>query len=198
MGNGAMKDETIKLKHARSVKHYPDISLEEDEYVVLDMHRSPLGLIGIWSVVSLCIIVLSFCLIAFFGNEEITSKSFIQLNDTARGYLALIIVVIYAGIILGGVIGQVIYNANRMIVTNMRAIQKIRTSLFANSTNIIELKRIEDVSFRQGGIIDHILRMGVLRMSTVGSETTYTFPCLDTPKDEVEIISNLIHDLKTE
>jgi hypothetical protein len=33
-------------------------------------------------------------------------------------------------------------------------------------------------------------------MSTVGDETTYTFPWLDTPNDEVNTISHLVYENK--
>jgi hypothetical protein len=81
---------------------------------------------------------------------------------------------------------------NAMFVTNRRLIQKITPSLFSNSVNVIELTKIEDISFHKTGFIAHVLRFGTLRISTVGDETTYTFPFLDTPTDEVEIISDLI------
>ncbi|MBQ6605362.1 hypothetical protein IJH66_00005, partial [Candidatus Saccharibacteria bacterium] len=53
--------------------------------------------------------------------------------------------------------------------------------------------RIEDVSFKQSGIFDYLFKIGTIRMSTVGDETTYTFPFVDTPTDEVEMIAHLIH-----
>ena len=95
-------------------------------------------------------------------------------------------------IIFGGIVGQSIYNQNQMYITNLRAIQKQRTSLFSNSTNIIKLSRIEDVSYHQTSLFEHIFSVGTLRMSTVGDETTYTFPYLSTPQDEIKEISHLV------
>jgi hypothetical protein len=85
-------------------------------------------------------------------------------------------------------------NANHTYVTNRRVIQKSRSSIFANSTNIIELRRIEDVSFHQNSLIDHLCRFGTLRMSTVGDETTYTLKYVDTRHDEVKTISHLVYE----
>ena len=67
------------------------------------------------------------------------------------------------------------------------------SGLFTRSSNVIELSRIEDVSFKQNGFFDYIFRIGTIRMSTVGDETTYTFPFVDTPTDEVNLIAHLIH-----
>ena len=193
--NKNMKEELAQVKHARSVKDYPDINLEADEHVVLHLKRSRIGIIAIWTMVAFCIIVLSVALIMIANNLR-SGGTMLTINDDSLGYLRIAIFALYAVIIAGGVIGQSIYNTNEMFITNHRAIQKSRSSLFANSTNIIELRRIEDVSFRQETILDHLFQIGILRMSTVGDETTYTFRFLDTPHDEVKIISHLVYENK--
>ena len=193
--NKNMKEELAQVKHARSAKDYPDINLEPDEYIVLHLKRSRIGIIAIWAMVAFCIIVLSVALIMIANNLK-SGDIMLTINETSLGYLRIAIFALYAVIVAGGVIGQSIYNANEMYITNHRAIQKSRSSLFANSTNIIELRRIEDVSFRQENILDHLFQIGILRMSTVGDETTYTFKYLDTPHDEIKIISHLVYENK--
>ena len=190
-----MKAELAQVKHARSAMDYPDLSLEGDEHVVLHFKRSRIGIIAIWTMVAFCAIVLSFAIILISDTVDF-KNTFLTLNDAALGYLRIAIFSFYAIIFTVGFIGQSIYNSNEMFITNRRAIQKIRSSLFANSTNIIELRRIEDVSFRQTNILDHLFQIGILRMSTVGDETTYTFKYLDTPHDEVKIISHLVYEAK--
>ncbi len=190
-----MKDELAQVKHARSAKDYPEINLEADEHVVLHLKRSRIGIIGIWTMVAFCVIVLSLSMI-LIGNNIKVDETVLKINDTSLSYLRIGIFALYAIIFAGGIIGQSIYNANEMFITNHRAIQKSRSSLFANSTNIIELRRIEDVSFRQESLFDHLFQIGILRMATVGEETTYTFRFLDTPHDEVKIISHLVYENK--
>lgn len=190
-----MKAELTQIQHARSVKDFPEIDLEEDEFVILRLRRSRIGVLFIWVVVGLCILALSFSLI-FLANEHNIENTLFSLSPVALEYMRLAIFAFYGVFIVAGFIAQIIYNSNSMYITNRRAIQKSRTTLFANSTNIIELQDIEDVSFRQGNILDHIFSIGTLRMSTIGDETTYTFRYLDTPRDEVKTISHLIHDCK--
>ncbi len=190
-----MKKELLDLKHARSAKDFPEVDLEENEYVVLHIKRAHAGVVLIWAAVGALVIALSLVLIYFANHNNLGSTMFV-LNDSAKGYLRLAIFALYAVIVFGGVISQSIYNQNQLYITNYRAIQKSRTTLFANSTNIIKLTRVEDVSYRQKNLLDHILKIGTLRMSTVGDETTYTFPWLATPHDEVRIISHLVYENK--
>ena len=137
------------------------------------------------------IFVLSLAIIVI-ANSDAFSSTLFTINESSLHYLRLAILALYAIILFAGFVGQSIYEQNQMYITNLRAIQKQRTSLFANSTNIIKLSRIEDVSWRQKSLSDHILNIGTLRMSTVGEETTYTFPWLATPQDEVRTISHLV------
>ena len=189
-----MKKELSKLQHARSAKDFPEIDLEADEYVVLHIKRSRIGIAFIWVVVALLVMALSLALIMLAGGAA-QSAGF-TMNESAMHYLRLGILALYAVFFFGGIVGQSIYDANQIYVTNRRLIQKSRNSLFANSTNIIELRRIEDVSFRQSSLIDQVLRLGMLRMSTVGEETTYSLKYVDTPRDEVKIISHLVYKCK--
>lgn len=186
-----MKKELTQLKHSRSVKEFPEIDLEENEYVVLHIKRARIGVALIWAMVGVMIFVLSLAIIVI-ANSDAFSSTLFTINESSLHYLRLAILALYAIILFAGFVGQSIYEQNQMYITNLRAIQKQRTSLFANSTNIIKLSRIEDVSWRQKSLSDHILNIGTLRMSTVGEETTYTFPWLATPQDEVRTISHLV------
>ncbi|MBR3164532.1 PH domain-containing protein [Candidatus Saccharibacteria bacterium] len=190
-----MKEELKKIQHARSAKDFPHLDLEPDEYVVLHITRSKIGLVLIWLVVGACIFALSFALI-FLSNHNSLSNTIFHINDAAIRYFRLIIFALYAIIFVAGFIAQSVYRSNQMYITNHRAIQKVRPSPFVNSTNIIQLSLIEDVSFRQNGIFDHLLQIGTLRMSTAGDETTYTLTYIDTPHDEVKTISHLVYQNK--
>lgn len=191
-----MKAELSKVQHARSEKDFPEIDLEQDEYVVLHIKRSRVGVALIWGVVALMVLTLSLVLIYFATASDNISNNVFSVNEASMHYLRIAILALYVVFFFGGFVAQSIYDANQIYVTNRRLIQKTRSSIFANSTNIIELRRIEDVSFRQNSIIDHIFKLGVLRMSTVGEETTYTLKWVDTPSTEVKTISHLVYECK--
>ena len=179
------------MRHARSAKDFPNIDLNEDEHVVLSMTRTKLGLIGIWLFASIVIILLTMLLVVVANNP--TVSGFLDaVGSESTKYLYILIGLAYFIIILATIVSHIVYRDNKMYITNKRAIQQIRTSLFSGSTNIIDLQRIEDVSFHQKGFFDTVFNVGTLRMATVGEETTYTFPLLDTPHDEVALISKLV------
>ena len=188
-----MKKELEKLRHARSAKDFPNIDLYEDEHVVLLMTRTKLGLLGIWLFAALIFVLLTTLLIIIANNPNVIGFLNAVGSESVK-YLYIIVGLAYFILLMVAIVSHIVYRDNKMYVTNKRAIQQIRTSLFSGSTNVIELFRIEDVSFKQNGFFDTVFNVGTLRMSTVGEETTYTFELLDTPHDEVATISRLVAD----
>ena len=190
-----MKEDLIKLHHKRSKQDFPELNLEEDEFVELNINRSRFGLLAIWSVaalVALLIFVVSIS-VNFGGNTAMANLGF---GSGALSYLYFIFLVLFVVVLVCAIVVSRVYQANKMFVTNRRIFHYEAISLFAKSVNVIELNRIEDVSFRQNGLIDHLLHLGTIRLSTVGDETTYTFKYVDTPTDELKTIMHLVHNAK--
>lgn len=190
-----MKSELLKLRHARSKKDFPNIKLEENEYVVLKIKRSSVVPILVWAGVILSAI---FFIALNILVSRINSNPFFTLDAASKGFFSIVIDIVFGVVIIAALIGMHVYSSNCLFVTNKRIIQQSQTSLFSSSTNVIDLVSIEDVSFKQSGIWEHLIKVGTLRMSTIGEETTYTFKYVDTPIDELEIITHLVHVEKDE
>ena len=189
-----MKSDLTKLRHARSKKDFPDIALEENEYVVLKIKRSGIIPVLVWAGVVLAAIFFIALNIIISGS----SSGMFAMNAASKGFFSIVLDVVFGVILIAALISMNVYANNKLFVTNKRVIQRTQSSLFSSSTNVIDLISIEDVSYEQAGIVEHILRVGTLRMSTIGDETTYTFKYVDTPIDELETITHLVHVEKQE
>lgn len=190
-----MKQDLVKVHHARSKKDFPELKLKDDEYVALAVYRSKLGLTFIWAAAALAIILITFAMSVVTISTAGQTTGLV--NDNSLPYLYMIVFVLFAAIILIASVSTKVYKGNRLYVTNKRLIHYEQTSLTAKSVNTIDLVSVEDVSFKQKGIIDQFFQLGSLRMSTVGDETTYTFKYAAKPTDELETIAYLIHVAKT-
>lgn len=185
-----MKQELVKLHHARSAKDFPELRLEENEFVELAIHRSKIGLLLIWGAAIIGYITLLIAVI-FLEFGSVSSSG--NLGGFAKSYLYLIILILFGIITITAFVGSKVYRENRLYVTNKRLIYHQAHSLFSKSVNVIELLSIEDVSFKQDNIGDHIFHLGTIRMSTIGDETTYIFKYVNTPHDELDTITHLVH-----
>lgn len=177
-----------------SKKQLPGIAFEKGEQLVLVIKKTKLIPLGIWAGAFICSIVLIAASILINGG----SSFMFNLDATSRSFLLMILLVVLGTIWIATLISTHVYSGNCLYVTNKRLIQNTVTSLFSSSTNVIDLVAIEDVSFKQSGIFEHMFSVGTLRMSTIGSETTYTFENVDTPTDELETITHLVHVEKGE
>ena len=187
-----MNEDLDRLRHARSAKAHPNLKLEDDEYVILTVTRAKIVYIITWAVVILALFGLTF-LLFFLSNNVVSGDTFFNFNYQTRRYFVMIFLILYVVFVLAGLLASAIHRANVLYITNQRLIQQSRPTIFTNSTNIIELRRIEDVSFRQNGLIEQLLGVGTIRLSTVGDETTYTFRYVSSSSERMNQISELIH-----
>lgn len=173
------------------------ISLEPDEAVELVIRRSPI--VRIFIIAGEILATFVFAAFIIHLSAAPSTQNLLLLPDASgKGAMLLIVSVLYFVLLLSGLISLHVNRKNILYVTNQRLIHQSTTSLFADSLNIIDLASVEDVSFSQSGIFNHLLHLGTIRMSTVGDETTYTFPSVDEPTNEIKVISRLVRQKKEE
>ncbi len=170
------------------------ISLEAGERIVLEIKRTKIIPILIFAGACLASILL-FALYILIN----AGNSFVFALDTnGRAFFLLVIAIVLGTVWIATLISLNVYTTNKLFVTNKRLIQRVANSLFDTAMNVIDLVSVEDVSFKQAGLFEHLFEVGTLRMSTIGDETTYIFKYLDTPTDELEIITHYVHVEKGE
>ncbi len=184
-----MYENIAYIRHDRSVKDFPTLALDDDEYVEFAFKRAKIYLVLMYSG-----LILGLALVAI-ALSIATSKTS-MLGPMGQNFINIILMIlIVAALIAAGFIWM-IYHGNKVFITNKRVIQKVRLSPFATSTNMVDLSSIEDVSYRQGGILQTLFHYGTFRLATVGDETTYTFPYAEVSADDLKVISRMISDAK--
>ena len=153
-----MKKDLVNLHHARSKQDFPELKLEDDEFVELALRRTRIGVILIWAGAVIGSLLLMLVL-AIFGVSNTMSA------DTER-YLEFLLLALLAVILVIAMVAVRVYNGNSIYITNRRVIQIEMTSLFAKSKNVIDLVSIEDVSFKQTGLMQYIFRYGLTPLLT--------------------------------
>lgn len=108
----------------------------------------------------------------------------------------ILLAVLVATALIAAYIAVTVFSKNKLILTNKHAVQYVMKHPLATSVNIIDLVSVEDASFSQEGIFQNFFKYGTLRLSTVGDETTYTFPYSDITPAELKAVSKLISSKK--
>lgn len=170
------------------------ISLEAGERIVLEIKRTKIIPILIFAGACLASILLfTLYILINAGNSFVFA-----LDASGRAFFLLVIAIVLGTVWIATLISLNVYTTNKLFVTNKRLIQRVANSLFDTAMNVIDLVSVEDVSFKQAGLFEHLFEVGTLRMSTIGDETTYVFKYLDTPTDELETITHYVHIEKGE
>ena len=184
-----MDEGLVKIRHARSTKDFPHLKLEEDEYVEFAFKRAKVCLLAIIGTVAVGLALILIGLLFVVINQN-------AIDDMGRSFLFIILAALVAVAVLAGAIATMIYNGNRLFITNKHVIQLIMASPMSTSVNVIDLQSVEDASYRQDGLLQKIFNYGTFRLSTVGEETTYTFPYSDIKPSELKAVSKLITEAK--
>ena len=184
-----MDEGLARIRHERSVKDFPFLELEDNEYVEYAFRRAKnwlhliLGGLG----AGLIFVLLAFLLV-ILGQDS--------LDGIGISFLYVILGSLVAAVLVAGLFTMIIYRGNRLFITNKHVIQMIMLSPLSSSFNMIDLSSIEDTSFSQDGIMQKMFGYGTFRLSTVGDETTYTFKKSDITTDELKAISKLVTKAK--
>lgn len=184
-----MDESLVKIRHDRSVRDFPGLKLEGDEYVEFFFRRARICLMMIWGGVfaGLIVILLAFLLV-LIGQS--------MIDEMGKHFLFIILFTLLAATFVILLLALKIYQGNKLYITNKRVMQMIMNSPVSTSINVIDLVSVEDASFRQENIWQKLFHYGTLRLSTVGDETTYTFPYSDISSSDLKAVTDLISNIK--
>ena len=184
-----MDKNLLKIRHDRSVKDFPFLTLEDDEYVEFAFKRAKICLMMVVGTIAAAISIVLFAFLLILMGQS-------TIDATARNFLYLILVLIIVCGLIAAWIAAMVFRGNQMFITNKRVIQLVMKSPVVKSVNMIDLPSVEDASFHQTGLMQTYFHYGTFRLSTVGDETTYTFPYSDISPSDLRAVSKLITSAK--
>lgn len=184
-----MDENLAKIRHERSKKDFPGLKLDEGEYVEFFFRRAKVCLKLIWwaTFAGVVVILLGFLLV-LMGQDSI--------DEMGKRFMFIMLFALLAAAVIIWMMALKIYNGNKLYITNKHVTQMVMHSPVSTSINIIDLESVEDASFHQKNLMQKLLHYGTLRLSTVGDETTYTFPFSDISTDELRAVTELITNAK--
>lgn len=154
-----MDKPLVKLRHERSLKDYPKLHLEGDEYVVLALGRAQNSLLLSWIAIAAATTVVLIALLLLLISEVIA-------DDMGIGFFLLITMVLAVAAIIAGIGVATVHYGNKIYFTNQRLIQTIVNFPLLEDTRSINLSGINKVSYSEASIVERLLHYGTLKIST--------------------------------
>lgn len=180
-----MDGNLAKIRHERSKRDFPDLKLDDGEYVEFYFKRAKVCLWMILGATFAGLVLVLFAFLIVLMNQT-------MIDEMGRNFLFIILFALLAAALIISWISLRVYNGNKLFITNKHVIQLVMSSLVASSINVIDLASVEDASFSQTSIMQKLFQYGTFRLSTVGDETTYTFPYSDITTTELKKVTELI------
>jgi len=86
------------------------------------------------------------------------------------------------------------YNVN--IITDQRVIDMDFETLFSHKTTEARLEKVEDITFKQIGILSNLFDIGSIYIQTAGAKSEIEFKEIHNPKQVQDILSDLLESKK--
>lgn len=184
--------EVIKSKHDISIVDYPEVHLDEDEYIMTEIPRSLIG-VTVPIVGGLLGATVLIAVTILYPDYRETAS--IALPPMINVIFPVILLLILDGIFV--YVAVWVYYRNRLLVTNKCAVGYVQFSLFDRRIHKASLDRIEDISFHQPGFIASLFNYGRLRMSTIGDESDFRLSFVASPREQSELVNDIVAKHKT-
>ena len=183
----------VQAKHDRSKEEYPLLNLSNGEYVISAVRRHPIGL---FIPLALGTLLIAISLALLVSYEEIVYSLALPgvLADASTMTIPILAFVVLVA--LGMFVAYYVYVNNKFFLTNESVIQEIQHTLFSRLEQTVSLANIEDASYTQHGILQHMFDYGSIRLSTEGDETTYRFTYVAGPKAHIARLNNAVEAFK--
>jgi uncharacterized membrane protein YdbT with pleckstrin-like domain len=160
----------------RGVSKRPDEDmLEPGEQILTVVHRSVLGLIGIYLVAFLAVAALTTL------AAVISPSTFNTSSATISGPLSAIIILSAVLLVLILFTSTYIYRQSRLLITDRSLVQIMQRTLFNRKVSRLSMSNVEDVSEEQRGIVSSIFNYGTLIVQTAGEMENFIFTLCPNP-----------------
>jgi hypothetical protein len=149
--------------------------LEPGESVLTIVHRSLIGLIGIYLVAIVAFAALVVLLVTI--SPDTFSNSTSSISDPLNA------VIILAAVLLALILftATYIYRQSRLLVTDRSLVQIMQRTLFIRKVSRLSMSNVEDVSEEQRGFLSSLFNYGTLIVQTAGTMENFIFTLCPNP-----------------
>lgn len=172
----------------KKMKFIELLEMDENEQVVCEIRKHPIGLIGIY-LTGLLIAAAVFVGGTVFGSW-INGQQDLQSSFSIGGIIAIISIVVSIIAVFFTYVAGYIYQNNVIIVTTDKIAQVLYKNLIDRKISQLSIGDLQDVTVEQVGLFARLFKYGTLVIETAGEQNNYNFTYAPYPyecaKDIVE------------
>lgn len=143
--------------------------LEPGEHILTIVHRTIIGLLGIYMVAFTAVVAIVTLLILLAPGTFDTAEPNISPQLSGIMILGAFLLVLILFTV------TYIYRQSRLIITDRSLVQVVQKTLFNRKVSRLNFSNVEDVSAEQRGILASIFDYGTLLVQTAGERDNFEF-----------------------
>lgn len=155
--------------------HNPLAVMQEDERVICEIKRHPIGMLLVYVSTGIVLIVLAVLAFVVIPNTVDDSSSSVNTLAVLGFFIFLLLSLIFV------FITNIVYWGNRWVITSDSITQFEQTSLFSKESSQLSLGNLEDAAAEKIGILATIFNFGTLKAETAGEREKFTLSFCPTP-----------------
>ena len=158
---------------------------QEEEKILLFMRQHPIINVG-WVLASIAMFILPFFIVPLILSLGVVP------SELPPGYFLVLPLLWYLGAFGFAFTNFLKWYYNVYIVTNERIVDIDWISLLYKQLSSTQLEKIQDVTYKQGGILDSFFDFGNVLIQTAGTEPNFEFEAVPRPAEVVQEINRII------
>lgn len=166
---------------AMGQKFFKLVEFDEDEELISEIRKHPIGLFAIYFTGFFVAAVL---LLTMFLIAGLSSQDLFETGADFSRFRTLIIIIgfLLAGLtVLMTIIGGIIYRNNVVFITTEKIVQVLYRNIIDRKISQLNTGDVQDVTVRQDTIFSRIFNYGTIIVETAGEQQNYMFTFAPTP-----------------
>ncbi len=154
------------------------IEFDEGEELVWEIHKHPIGLVGIYLTGIFMTLVIMGVVIAisyFLRDQDLVELSVI------RPVLVIVGGLLSLGSLGMTAIGGYLYRSNVVFVTSEKIAQVLYKNILDRKVSQLSIGDVQDVTMSQTGLFSRLFHYGTMVIETAGEQQNYTFTFVPYP-----------------
>lgn len=160
-----------------------NIEFDENEKILLEVRKHPIGLFVTYAFGALATIVVFGLMVLLPVSYDFSAigADVSMSGGSLQGIIIAVGLFMTLFSILVTTVAAYIYSQNVLIVTSEKIAQQLYLSLFSKKISQLSIADVQDSTVSQNGLFPHIFNYGTVIIETAGEQRNYNFSYAPNP-----------------
>ena len=182
------KAEACKQLSPLGRRLFKYVVFEDDETILAEVHKHPIGLIGIWLTGGFITAAILIVAIMTLSSSFTSSLGLSISSTTIDGLVIAVIAILVIFMFVSTFIAAFIYKSSTIFITSDKIAEVVYKSIFHRVVTQSGIGNVQDVTVTQKGVLPRMFHYGHLLIETAGETVSPQFSFVPQPHSISRIV----------